>query len=417
MSLAWVGLALQAAVLPGRWDLSVEQAGERYPSWIEIVENRGSLAGRFQGRCCHATPLSRIELHGNNFRLLWPAEDDTGGPATVIEGTFGGDVLTGTIATPNEPMARFIGRRAPVLDRTFPPRFGPAIDLLAGGLAGWTARETKNGWRVTGGVLSNAPPSSDLITRRRFGDFRLRIEVKVPPGGNSGIYLRGRYEVQVQDDHGKPPHSRRMGGIYGQVTPTVQPARPAGAWQAFEITLVGRRVTVVLNGVTMVDNAEIPGITGGAIDSDEASPGPLMLQGDHTGVQYRRILIEPAVATPNEELARVERTRFTAQVERDTAALRNVLGEDLVYIHSNGLIEGKAHFIESVVTGRIAYDSVVPLEMEHRVDGATAIGNGRVRVQVRLAGQLARAELLFSTVHIRRQGRWRLVNWQSTRVP
>ena len=138
-----------------------------------------------------------------------------------------------------------------------------------------------------GGVVCEA-------IRQKFVDFKLHLDVNVPPKGNSGIYLRGRHEVQVQDDFGNDPHSRRMGGIYGQVTPTSLPAKPAGQWQTFDITLIGRRVTVVLNGVVIIDHQEIPGITGGALDSDEAAPGPLMLQGDHGGIRYRNITIQPA---------------------------------------------------------------------------------------------------------------------------
>jgi hypothetical protein len=169
---------------------------------------------------------------------------------------------------------------------------------LAHGLEGWQIRrpEEKNGWTFSQGVLTNVPPSADLVSRERFTDFRLHVEVNLPAKGNSGIYLRGRHEVQVEDDFGNEPRSRRMGGIYGQVTPTSLPAKRPGEWQAFDITLVGRRVTVVLNGTSIIDRAEIPGITGGALDSDEAAPGPIMLQGDHSGVQYRNIRIEPAAA-------------------------------------------------------------------------------------------------------------------------
>jgi hypothetical protein len=172
------------------------------------------------------------------------------------------------------------------------PVWGDEIDLLAGGLDDWHARvPDRNGWRIENGELINGPPSSDLITDLEFTDFTLHIEANVPEGGNSGIYLRGRYEVQVLDDAGNEPHNRGMGGIYGQVAPTAQPALPAGEWQSFDITLVGRRVTVVLNGVTIIDDAEIPGITGGALDSNEGLPGPLMLQGDHGGIRYRNLRI------------------------------------------------------------------------------------------------------------------------------
>ena len=133
------------------------------------------------------------------------------------------------------------------------------------------------------------------MTEAKFQDFQLHVEVMVPEGSNSGIYLRGRYEVQVQDDHGKEPHARGMGGIYGQVTPVENAALPAGEWQSFDITLVGRTVTVVLNGKTIIDGQEIPGITGGALDSREAEPGPIFLQGDHGRILYRNLVLTPGL--------------------------------------------------------------------------------------------------------------------------
>ncbi len=133
------------------------------------------------------------------------------------------------------------------------------------------------------------------MTEASFEDFQLHVEVLVPEGSNSGIYLRGRYEVQVQDDHGKEAHARGMGGIYGQVTPAENASLPAGEWQSFDITLLGRLVTVVLNGKTIIDREEIPGITGGALDSREAEPGPIFLQGDHGRILYRNLVLTPAL--------------------------------------------------------------------------------------------------------------------------
>ena len=120
---------------------------------------------------------------------------------------------------------------------------------------------------------------------------------------------------------------------------------------------------------------------------------------------------------PVSELRAVEVARFEAQVKRDTAALRALLGDDLVYIHSNALTESKSDFLETVTTGRIVYDSLVPVEMHHRIYGQAAVGNGKVRVQVQMNGRTLRVDLLFTTVHVRQAGGWRLVSWQSTRVP
>ncbi len=283
-------------ILVGRWDLTVVGSHGRYPAWFEIVQAGDSLAGRFQGQFGHATPVASVSTPTGRFRFVWPNEDDPKAPATVVEGQVaGGSTITGALVPVSGAREPFRGVRAPALNRPGVPSWGRGIDLLQGGLTGWRVRDGKaSGWKMVAGVLTNDGPSADLISRGLFDDFRLHVEVNIPPNGNSGIYLRGRYEVQVLDGYPQSPGSRRIGGVYGQVTPTSHPAKPAGEWQTFDITLVGRRVTVVLNSVTIIDGVEIPGITGGALESNEGAPGPVMLQGDHTAIQFRNIRIEPA---------------------------------------------------------------------------------------------------------------------------
>jgi Domain of Unknown Function (DUF1080) len=277
----------------GRWDLTIHEGAITWPMWLELSAGP-PVSGRLQGRTGHALPLEDLELAGTKVRFTLPSEQPRPDQPR-FEAAVAGNSMVGALVMPSGSRLQVTGRRAPALERSEPPAWGAEMDLLASGLERWTARDpTHNGWRIDNGELVNEPPSSDLITKDRFTDFKLHLEVNVPPEGNSGIYLRGRHEVQVQDDHGREPGSRRMGGIYGQVTPTALPAKPAGEWQAFDITLVGRRVTVVLNGVTILENVEIPGITGGALDSNEAEPGPLMLQGDHSAIRYRNIRITPA---------------------------------------------------------------------------------------------------------------------------
>jgi hypothetical protein len=148
---------------------------------------------------------------------------------------------------------------------------------------------------VADGVLRNAGGGGNLVTERTFDDFRLRVEFRYPPGSNSGIYLRGRYEVQIEDPGAKAelgPHD--IGGVYGVLAPNQNAARAPGEWQTYEITLVGRRVTVVLNGTPVVVDQVVPGPTGGALDADEGAPGPIMIQGDHGPVEFRTITLTPA---------------------------------------------------------------------------------------------------------------------------
>ena len=183
------------------------------------------------------------------------------------------------------------------------PKWGAPVQLLNGrDLKGWKLRAEKNPgcWTIEDGAMTNSKGCVDIISDAKFMDFKVRLEFKMAEpavnGGqrsNSGIYLRGRYEVQIQDDFGKPAESHGAGGLYGFLTPTANAIRKAGEWQTYEITLIGRQLTVVLNGKTIIDRQEIPGITGGAIDSAEGTPGPLMLQGDHGKVWFRNIVVTP----------------------------------------------------------------------------------------------------------------------------
>jgi hypothetical protein len=274
--------------LLGRWDVTV-QGEETYPLWFELREEGGALTGRLQGRFGHALPLDHVEASGTH--LMMGVSEDT------YHANFDGAGWKGTVTSKDGKTADWTAVRAPELPAPAEPQWGEPIQLFNGAdLTGWVPRHSSqpNHWKAEDGVLVNAESGSDLVTEAEFQDFELHVEVMVPEGSNSGIYLRGRYEVQVQDDHGKEPHARHMGGIYGQVTPVENAALPAGEWQSFDITLLGRFVTVVLNGKTIIDHQEIPGITGGALDSNEAEPGPIFLQGDHGRILYRNIVVTPA---------------------------------------------------------------------------------------------------------------------------
>jgi hypothetical protein len=276
----------------GRWDLTAASSTERWPLWFEL---RVGLSGRFQPRGGHALPIVGANVQGKAVTFPVPGEEAvTAGQQFTA--TISGDSISGEIKDRLGGRITITGKRAPSLARSHSPEWAGPIDLLAKGLSSWHPRTpgAKNAWAYLEGELQNTGPGTDLVTNATFTDFTLHLEVNVPTGGNSGIYLRGRYEVQVQDDYGKAPGNVLMGAIYGHIQPMSLPARPAGQWQTFDITLIGRRVTVVLNKVTIIDNQEIPGITGGALDSDEGAPGPLMLQGDHTAMKYRNIRITPA---------------------------------------------------------------------------------------------------------------------------
>ncbi|HET7609804.1 MAG TPA: DUF1080 domain-containing protein [Gammaproteobacteria bacterium] len=287
-----------ADALLGRWDLAIEAPDGVYPSWLEVrLRTETELMGRFVGRVGSARYVSDIDYRDGRVTLRVPVQYETDIDALRFEGTVRGDRIEGTTLAADGAAVRFTATRAPALASQSRPRWRPAQPLANGrDLAGWTARNAQHPgcWRVQGAVLAATPPCVDLVSERTFGDFRLHAELRFPPGSNSGIYLRGRYEVQIQDDAGKALDSLRMGGIYGFIAPGVDAARAAGEWQTLDVELVGRRVTVVLNGTTIVDGQEIPGITGGALDSDEGAPGPIMLQGDHGPIEFRNLRIATA---------------------------------------------------------------------------------------------------------------------------
>jgi hypothetical protein len=150
-------------------------------------------------------------------------------------------------------------------------------------------------WIVGDGTLVSPGHGSELISNTQFEDFKLHVEFNCAPGSNSGIYLRGRYELQIEDDPQPEGPTMRTGGVYGFLAPSPEQPRKPGEWQRYDITLVGRVVTVVQNGQTIIDKQDIPGITGGALDSDERLPGPIYLQGSEVGhVAFRNITITPA---------------------------------------------------------------------------------------------------------------------------
>jgi hypothetical protein len=273
----------------GRWDVTV-QGEDSYPLWFEIQEADGRLKGRLQGRFGHALELESVEASGTHLMM------SAGG--TTYHGNLEGSGWKGTGEAKEGATFEWVAVRAPALPAPAETTWGEPIQLFNGvDLTGWVPRHPSqpNRWKAEEGMLVNEDAGTDLVTEATFQDFQLHVEVLVPEESNSGIYLRGRYEVQVRDDHGKEPHPLGMGGIYGQITPAENASRPAGEWQSFDITLLGRTVTVVLNGTTIIERQEIPGITGGALDSKEAEPGPIFLQGDHSRISYRNLVLTPAL--------------------------------------------------------------------------------------------------------------------------
>ncbi len=283
--------------IAGRWNLTVTgDDAVSYPSWVEISAQGETLTGRICGRFGSAHPLKRIEWDGKHLSLVEAAkikgvDAEKLFLAKVTKGKIAGEIKLG-----DEPVIKFVAVKAPILKGPAKPRWGKPVALISQGLSGWRLRNDKypGCWSVADGVLVNKKPCTDIISDNKYQNFKLHVEFNLgEPNANSGVYLRGRYELQIEDSVGKPPEAHGMGAVYGLLTPKTNASKKAGEWQTYDITVLGRKVTVVLNGETVIDGEDIPGPTGGALDSDEGQPGPLMLQGDHGVVSYRNITLTP----------------------------------------------------------------------------------------------------------------------------
>jgi hypothetical protein len=301
----------------GRWALTLPDGRA---GWLGVTEAEGILDASLLWRGGSVVPVASVYIAGDTLHLTRVSDierDDEGGIVRIrteeVAATVSDDTMKLTRYVPHpDGMGRvaeeFLGKRIPPL----PPkpnlskvRYGKPVNLLKEDtLDGWTPVEPDwaNGWSVENGVLVNKPvqPESgeriayaNLRTVEEFEDFNLKLEVSVGKGQNSGVYLRGIYEVQVEDTYGREVDSHNMGAIYSRITPRVAAEKPAGEWQTLDITLLDRHVTVKLNGTTIIDNEPLLGCTGGALWADESLPGPIYLQGDHGPIKYRNIVLTP----------------------------------------------------------------------------------------------------------------------------
>ncbi len=301
-SLSCTAVGEKPEVFLGRWDMTVTPANDTpYPQWMELIEKDGKIEGRVQPRGGGWRPIQGVKFEAGKMvvELSTPR-----GPATAwILTSEGPDRITGIERRGDSDGPSLAGVRAPKLDRPMPSAWTEPKSIFNGkDLTGWEpiGNIENNKWKAVKGELVNDNPQVDgqrgaraanLKTTEKFQDFKLHIEVNCPEHGNSGIYLRGRYEIQIGTEGGSQP-DHEMGAIYSHYPPPASAELGLGKWTSFDITLVGRHVTVLRDGKVYHDNVEIPGPTGGALDSNEAEPGPFFLQGDHHGViRYRNITV------------------------------------------------------------------------------------------------------------------------------
>jgi hypothetical protein len=277
----------------GRWDFNLATPGGTRACWLGIAAKGGTLEVWYQPAGGNVYQLKDVHLDGSHLILNLSVASGKR-PATTWELEASGDKLTG-VQKSGDHTIQLTGVRSPELKRNAPAAWTDPEPLFNGkDLTGWEPiGPNASHWKVEDGLLLNTAHGANLKTTRTFEDFKVHYEVNCPDDGNSGFYLRGRYEVQIEyEPLSQNPPERRIGSVYGRIAPEPALPRAPGQWETFDVTLVGRIVTVVHNGVTVIDGKEIEGITGGALDANEGDPGPFYIQGDHTGgLKFRNITV------------------------------------------------------------------------------------------------------------------------------
>jgi hypothetical protein len=285
----------------GRWDITAtgSQSGRPRICWLELRRDDGVLKGRFNAGGGAVFDLPQVTIVGGELKFQYPAGQQPKEIQQVWQATMKHGRLVGTAHVRGETLP-WSGVRAPVWPAA-PPRRKPGkpVDLFNGrDVSGWLCQDPRRpmGWFVKDGILMNeGKGANNIYTQQKFNDFKLEVEFNVDPQSNSGVYLRGRYEIQIWDAPGRPLDVHSQGALYGFIVPAVNANKPAGEWQTYDITLIANHVTVIENGTKIIDNGEVPGITGGALDANEKGPGPILLQGDHGRVQFRKVRLTPLI--------------------------------------------------------------------------------------------------------------------------
>jgi hypothetical protein len=289
----------------GKWNMTGTGEQKDVVYWLEVSEANGALKGRFLNRASSPYDLPNIKV--DNGELVFSnAQKEGAPPSPVWRGRIADGRLVGTTTIartdPAQPpqVINWVGIRPPVwpnVDANGRHSYGPAVVLFDGKtMDAWGVQHKQNpvNWSVADGVMASAEKQgNNLVSKQLFKDFKIEAEYAIAQGSNGGIYVRGRYELQLLDDAGQPITPQSHMAIYGRTPPMVNASRKAGEWQQMEAIVVGNRVTVVLNGQKVQDNAVIEGITGGALDANETENGPIMLQGDHGKVMFRRVVVTP----------------------------------------------------------------------------------------------------------------------------
>lgn len=271
----------------GTWYLHRQGVPIEYPAVLELEQDGNNVTGTFTEDGKRADIRNGRVTRGMflSFRVMRDGHEQ------IFSAGIRGDVLDNGRASSGGGGSTYVFQA--YRERSW----GDPIEVFNGkDLSNWEpfGFVDKNKWTVIDGIMTNPPGGkANIKTKGKYRNFKLHVEFRVPKGGNSGVYLRGRHEIQIADSAGGPPSWHGCGSLYSRLAPAVNAARPHGEWQTYDVRLVENFVTVVHNGEVIHDNAEMEGITGGALDSHESEPGPIYLQGDHTAIEYRKITLWP----------------------------------------------------------------------------------------------------------------------------
>lgn len=329
--------AQQQSQYVGRWNIQGTGADSDKFYWLEVTEKDGQLSGQFLNRTSHATPVAWIKVEGGELSFQYSGRGE-GSPTSpvvtcgpIFRARLQGDKLVGSHQLPGQPCPptgrgaaaaaaaaapaptppptttiSWVGVRQPVWPHSNANglhTYGKPVVLVGPGVGVdvWTGAKPgqESGWKVENGVFTNTPPTYNPISKEKFKDFRIDAELMLPEqNSNSGLYIRGRYEIQLSQQGGMAGASngrQTLGAIYGFKAPDLIAGKPVGEWQTLEAIVVGNRISAWLNGVKIHNNAELPAMTGGGLDNHELEPGPIMIQGDHQKVSFRKMVVTPIV--------------------------------------------------------------------------------------------------------------------------
>jgi len=288
----------------GRWDITIAREARSRAWWMEISgAGTPALKGKFVGfPGGDMNEIPHPSIRNGELRFSFDYKDFRSGKPMHLDysARLRDGKVTGERHSSDGETLQWIGTRAPEITETDDGtwREGAPVELFNHkDLSGWRGLipTLALGWEFRDGSMANAAGANNLVSEQSFWNFKLHVEYRVGEHSNSGIGLRGRYEVQILEDYGKPPNLHSNGALYSRIAPSENASKPAGEWQAYDIRLVGRQVTVVLNDRKVIDKGIIEGLTAIAGNADEGEAGPIILQGDHGPVEFRNIVLTPLV--------------------------------------------------------------------------------------------------------------------------